>query len=626
MYSGLAIAGIDKLVLNQLERVMFNTFTRKSALSIPLAALALAVSSAYAATPGSSDDSVFYAPPTALTAGAPGTLISYRPATLKLAGAPAVKAWNVVYQSTSATSFNAAGDPKPAVDNAVSGTVIVPSAAYKGTGPRPVILFAVGTHGLANSCAPSRQMAAGTDYETANISAALNAGYAVLVTDYAGYLNGQGGHYLVAQSQAQSTLDIFRAAKGIPGAGIDGAAKVGVWGFSQGGQTAAKTAEIASTYAPDVNVVGVAAGGVPANFNTVAPNLDGKIGFAFLASGVQGLVNEYGKRLVPIDIIATDAGKAALVELSGQCVFTALLSHENQNLVSYTLDPSATLADLLGVAQLEVDAQTLGNTKPTMPLYLFHGQADEFIPLSQTVGLKKQYCAQGAKVAFDAYPSEHIATPFQAAPKVLAWMGDRFAGTAAPSTCSTTAVPADTSLPNTGNYKVALNAWPLNAHVDLKTLAQTVQLPANSSFTAITDITAKTLDGTLNVPDFKQSLKIIGIGAQIGMSITPNGRTTGSASLDNAGTLTVKGLAKVDITLTSVWGIPFGDCKTVTPVEFPLSYVGPVSGLGNGLTFAGTTAFPQIKGCVISAIMSAFFTGSGNGYSFAVAPPAPKAY
>jgi hypothetical protein len=54
--------------------------------------------------------------------------------------------------------------------------------------------------------------------------------------------------------------------------------------------------------------------------------------------------------------------------------------------------------------------------------------------------------------------------------------------------------------------------------------------------------------------------------------------------------------------------------------------VGPVSGLGNGLTFAGTTSFPQIKGCVISAIMSAFFTGSGNGYSFAVAPPAPKAY
>jgi len=626
MYSGFAIACIDKLVLNQLERVMFNTFTRKSALSIPLAALALAVSTAYAATPGSSDDSVFYAPPTALTAGAPGTLISYRPATLKLgAGAPANKAWNVVYQSTSATGFNGP-DATPAVDNAVSGTVIVPSAAWTGTGPRPVILYAIGTHGLANNCAPSRQMAAGSDYEAANIVAALNAGYAVLVTDYAGYLNGQVHHYLVAQSQAQATLDIFRAATAIPGVGIAANAKVGVWGFSQGGQTAAKLAEIASTYAPGVNVVGVAAGGVPSDFNIVAPNLDGKIGFSFLASAVRGQIAEYGTKNVPITLVATPAGLDELKKLATQCVFTALLSHENLTLASYTITPDATVADLLSVAKPVVDAQTLGSAKPTMPMYMFHGQADEFIPQGQAYDLKKNYCAKGAKVYYDAYPSEHIATLFQAAPKVLTWMGDRFAGAAAASTCSTTTAPVDTSLPNSGNYKVELKAWPLNAHVDLKTLAQTVQLPATSSFTAMTDITAKTLDGTLNVPDFKQSLKIIGIGAQIGMKITPNGRTTGSAELDEKGILSVKGLAKVDITLTSVWGIPFGECKTVAPVEFPLSYVGPVSGLGNGLTFAGTTAFPQIKGCVISAIMSAFFTGSGNGYSFAVAPPAPKAY
>ena len=603
---------------------MFNTFKRKSALSIPLAALALAVSSAYAATPGSSDDSVFYAPPASLTANAPGTLISYRQATVKLgAGAPAVKAWNVVYQSTSATGFNANG-PTTTKDNAVSGTVIVPSAAYTGT--RPVILYAVGTHGLANGCAPSRQFAAGTDYEAANITAALNAGYAVLVTDYAGYLNGQNGNYLVAQSQAQSTLDIFRAATAIPGAGIVSSAKVGVWGFSQGGQTAAKLAEIASTYAPGINIVGVAAGGIPADFNVVAPNLDGKLGFAFLGSAVQGLINEYGTKNVPINLVATQAGLDELKKLSTQCVFTALLTHENLKLASYTNDPTTPLADLLSVAQPVVDAQTLGTVKPSVPLYMFHGQADEFIQLSQDYDLKKNYCNRGTKVYFDAYPSEHIATLFQSAPKVLSWIGDRVAGTAAPTTCATTKTPADTSLPNSGAYVVALNAWPLNAHVDLKTLKQTVQLPATSSFTATADITNKKLDGTLNVPAFSQSLKIIGIGAQIGMQITPVGRTTGSASLDETGILSVSGTANVDITLTSVWGIPFGACKTETPVAFPLSYTGPVSGLGNGLSFTGTTAFPAIKGCVISAIMSAFFTGSGNGYSFTVAPPAPVAY
>ena len=68
---------------------MINTFIRKSVLTVPMAAIALAVSSAYAATPGPSDAS-FYNVPASLS-GARGDLISYRPTTPKLgAGAPAV--------------------------------------------------------------------------------------------------------------------------------------------------------------------------------------------------------------------------------------------------------------------------------------------------------------------------------------------------------------------------------------------------------------------------------------------------------------------------------------------------------------------------------------------------------
>jgi hypothetical protein len=59
-------------------------------------------------------------------------------------------------------------------------------------------------------------------------------------------------------------------------------------------------------------------------------------------------------------------------------------------------------------------------------------------------------------------------------------------------------------------------------------------------------------------------------------------------------------------------------------VQFPIVFDGPVSSLGNGgLVFTGTTTFPQIKGCAISAILSALMSGSGQTYSFAVAPPAP---
>jgi hypothetical protein len=143
------------------------------------AALALAVSSAYAApVVGPADDSFFTYPTQDLSAGKHGDLITYRQTTVKLdVNAPASNAWNVTYK------FRNSYDD---VNLAMSGTVIVPKTNWTGTGPRPVVLYAVGTHGLATKCAPTRQLAAGTDYEAANIAAALKAGYAVLVTDYQG--------------------------------------------------------------------------------------------------------------------------------------------------------------------------------------------------------------------------------------------------------------------------------------------------------------------------------------------------------------------------------------------------------------------------------------------------------
>ena len=192
-------------------------------------ALAISAGVAQAAPmPGPADMS-FYTPPV-MAGGQHGELIWYRPATVDLgAGAPAASGWNVMYRST-----DALGAP-----NLVTGTVIVPSAAWSGSGARPVVNYAVGTHGLAQKCAPSMQLAAGSDYESANISAALNQGYAVLVTDNPGYTTGDRPTYLAGKAQAHALLDLFTAATQLPDAGITTASKSAIWGYSQGGQTSA---------------------------------------------------------------------------------------------------------------------------------------------------------------------------------------------------------------------------------------------------------------------------------------------------------------------------------------------------------------------------------------------------
>ncbi|HRH18564.1 MAG TPA: lipase family protein [Aquabacterium sp.] len=581
------------------------------------AALALAVSSACAApVVGPADDSFFTNPaPTALT-GPNGDLLSYRVATVNLgAGATAVNAWNVIYKSTDSRDRNVA----------VSGTVLVPKAAWTGTGARPTVIYAVGTHGLASGCAPSKQLALGTDYETANIKAALAKGYAVVVSDYRGALAGATSTYLAGKAQGNAVIDSFRAAASVPNSGISLSAPAGIWGYSQGGQTAAFAAEQLSTYAPELKIVGVAAGGIPGDFFKTADYLNGSIGFAFLGSAIVGLGNQYPGQL-PINLLANDEGKAALEKISTQCVFQALFENQNTNIAQYTRN-GITLEELLAVESVNVtlDAQTLGRGNISVPMYQYHGQADEFIPLDQAVGLKKAYCAKSTKVKFDLYPSEHIVTQFQAAPTVLTWLADRFAGKTADSTCNTTAAdPKPTANPGGGDFIVSLKSWPLNASVGLKTLGQTVLLPATSTFTADANVTAQTLRGNLNVPDFKQTLKIIGLPIQVGLKIVPAGETTGSVSVDNAGQLKIRGTSPVDITVTSVLGIPFGECKTVSPVQFPLSFDGPISSLGNGaLNFSGTTSFPLIKGCFISAILSGLMSGSGQTYSLTVSPPAP---
>ena len=103
------------------------------------------------ATPAAcnTSDSAIYTPPPSVS-GAPGRLLACEPVTLSLVpGNIPMKAWKVQYVST-----NVHGTPI-----AVSGTVAVPTAAWTGPGPRPVIAFNPGTLGLGPQCAFSKQLA-----------------------------------------------------------------------------------------------------------------------------------------------------------------------------------------------------------------------------------------------------------------------------------------------------------------------------------------------------------------------------------------------------------------------------------------------------------------------------------
>ena len=78
---------------------------------------------------------------------------------------------------------------------------------------RPLIGYAIGTHGIGDAAAPSRLLARGLEWEAGLIAMVLARGWAVAITDYQG-LGTPGDHtYMVGRALGPNVLDAMRAAR-----------------------------------------------------------------------------------------------------------------------------------------------------------------------------------------------------------------------------------------------------------------------------------------------------------------------------------------------------------------------------------------------------------------------------
>jgi predicted esterase len=563
--------------------------------------------------PGPLDDS-FYTVPSPLPTGDHGDLIWYREASAIIPQAPAFKSWNLLYLST-----DAVGAP-----NAVTGTVLVPKTWFN----RRVLVYAIGTHGLAPACAPSKQLDIGTDIEGGNIAAALRAGYAVLVSDYPGYTNGDYPSYIVGIAQGHACLDIVRAAKQIPRTGIPARAKTAIWGYSQGGQTAPWAGQLQPDYTPELDLVAVAAGGVPADLIEVGHNLDGKLGSAFLLETVMGLWAQYPES-VPIDTLANDLGKEAIQRAREICVLDAVFEYMHQEL-SELVTGNPPLSQLIEeYAYQPLEDQKLGKAPIQAPLYLYHGTADEFIPLEQHLQLKETYCAMGVDTTFGVYPGDHMTTLGQAPQYVLAWLKDRFNGIPTDGTCSSdNPRPVANHVPLDEDYIINIDQWPLDGQIHLKTLDQELTLPEASTFSAETNMSKNKITGNMSIPTFTPTIWVV-LPIKTKLHIEDAEPMTGEVSLDSEGQVVMNGVARTNI---SVLGMGFTrwtkipvNLQTEEPVEISVQITCPITALGSGgMTFSGTASLPPMTGGLFEALFSALMSGpDAMRYTFSVAPPEP---
>jgi len=404
-------------------------FRRALAVLLALvAALVVVPATGALAAPPAQDP--FYTPPSPLPAGALGDVIRSRAAKFTLdpilkLPAPGVRSWQVLYRTT-----NAQNQPI-----AVSGTVLVPTAPWRGSGQRPVVTWGVGTRGLGDSCAPSYTLSQGTDYEAAFIASALAKNWAVVISDMRG-LGTPGAHtYEVGKDQGAAVLDMVRAARRTPGTGLSTTGPVGVMGYSQGGTSAGWAAELAPTYAPELDIKGVSAGGVPADLDAVADGLDGGLFVAFALFAAVGYDEAYPE--LNLEGYLNDRGRRTLQQFGDVClasidglggIITTAFTDIEDYVTSNPLDTPQWQARLA--------ENRLGARKPPMPVFQHHALLDEIVPFAQARTLRTEWCARGTNLTWKVIPlAEHAIGLAVGAGPGLDFLADRFAGRPVSGNC-----------------------------------------------------------------------------------------------------------------------------------------------------------------------------------------------
>ncbi|MFD6463919.1 lipase family protein, partial [Streptomyces roseolus] len=233
----------------------------------------------------------FYSPPASLVASAaPGQVLRARaiaPAFFGIAQLN-VDAWQLLYRTT-----NSFGEAISTVT-----TVLKPRGA-RPEGGRKLLSYQIAEDSAAQYCAPSYVIQSGAipaDYVNAAevlipIAAGIGQGWTVALPDY----EGPNSAYGVSRISAHAALDRIRAVQSFEPAQLSGTATpTALWGYSGGTIPSSFAAEIAQDYAPELHIVGIAAGGVAAADFPAALRHNNRGLYTGLLTGVlAGMANEY---------------------------------------------------------------------------------------------------------------------------------------------------------------------------------------------------------------------------------------------------------------------------------------------------------------------------------------------
>ena len=369
---------------------------------------------------GHAGDDDFYAIAPSEVAGPPGSLI-------RLQGRPDIEVtrsyvWRIAYRSI---SF----DGRPI---AVSATVLVPFGVPP-EGGWPVIAWAHGTTGIVPKCGPSKLP--DPLVRIPGINRAITERYVIVATDYEGLGVGPAHPYLIGRSEGQSILDSIRAVQAMPEARAGH--RSALFGFSQGGHAVLWANQIAPSYAPELDLVGVAALAPPTYLAELLTDDYDELSGRILTGLVLESWSDPAVFGIPVDTMIVPDEYAPFRKIGDNCIDLVLdeISDlaENRRIPKDFLkaDPATTPPWSRHMAENVPSA-----ARSAVPFYIAQGTADTTVDPPVTYKFVRRMCEAGTVVRLETFPGKtHTKLPKAAQGSAMDWIGDRFRDRPAPDTC-----------------------------------------------------------------------------------------------------------------------------------------------------------------------------------------------
>jgi len=409
-----------------------------------LAWVAFAAPGARAALPPQQDPFYTYEAKTPLKDIAPGTVLKTRTVPVHVVGIELpLSAVQLLYRSTSELG-------KPTVN--VTSVLLPPLKGLTSS----VLSYQSFYDSLSTEDDPSYAISGGdptggeiAQVESVLVAPALLAGETVVIPD----TEGEEADFAAGPVYGYNTLDSLRAALSSPATGLSSTTKIGLAGYSGGAIATEWAAQLAPTYAPEINsdIVGAAMGGVLIDPAHNLKYIEGSSKWAsVIPMALDGLsrafhlnltpyLSEYGEELLKQDQSASITDEVSTPGLTWSELakpqyptpeaIPVYVRTANKLIMGHEGTPTVPL--LIGQGNGGEELEGTSGEKPGI------GPGDGVMIAGDVRSLAREYCERGVDVQYREY--QHLGHDEGAAawlPEAATWLAGRFLGLAAPQDCS----------------------------------------------------------------------------------------------------------------------------------------------------------------------------------------------